>query len=46
MHALGQAECLEFALKKLQSHPGLKGALSKIRQLYQKPHQLPMHLPF
>ena len=34
MHGLGQAECLEYALRKLQSHPGLAGALSKIKQLY------------
>ena len=35
MQQQGHQECIEFALRKLQRHPGLQGALQKVKKLYE-----------
>lgn len=36
MYQQNQPECLEFALKKLQTHPGLQAALNKVKKLHEE----------
>ena len=36
MESQKQAECVSWALRKLESHPSLQGAINKVRNLYKR----------
>ena len=36
MQSMQQSECVSWALRKLEGHPSLQGALNKVRNLYQQ----------
>lgn len=36
MESQKQTECVSWALRKLESHPSLQGALNKVRNLYKR----------